>query len=209
MNPNESQTPAPQPTASPLNAMRPGEVTIFAVKRHIIGLIGIYASFIVLLLIAGIAAFMAPNVLTDYDQGTVTMVSAAVFLVAAALCLLFVVVAHYVYYGNRWVLTSDSLTQVYQRSLFDKQSSQLSLANLEDITVIQNGIMSHLFNYGTLKAETAGERSKFVFIYCPNPNVFAQKILVAREEFEQGQWYGEQRNDHSQTPPAATTITQS
>jgi hypothetical protein len=87
--------------------------------------------------------------------------------------------------GNRWIITSDSITQVNQTSLFNKQSSQLSLANLEDITVEQNGIIQSVFGFGTLRAETAGERSKFMFQYCPNPNSYAQQNLNAREQFEQ------------------------
>jgi hypothetical protein len=90
------------------------------------------------------------------------------------------------YWGNSWVVTTDSITQVNQTGLFTRQSSQLSLANLEDVTAEQNGILAHAFNYGLLKAETAGEHSKFSFYYCPNPNLYAQQILHAREQFEQG-----------------------
>ena len=189
--------------------MREGEVVIFAIKRHPIGIIGIYASFLFLLLIVGVVAVIAPGILADssnMSRSTISQIGLAAFVASVVFVGLFSFIAHIVYFGNRWILTSDSLTQVVQNSLFSKQSSQLSLANLEDITVIQDGILTHMFNYGVLKAETAGERSKFQFIYCPNPNVFAQKILVARENFEQGQWYAEQRTDHrdgsnEQTPP--------
>jgi hypothetical protein len=79
------------------------------------------------------------------------------------------------------VVTSDSLTQISQTSLFNRQSSQLALVNIEDVTAEQNGILAHMFNYGVIRVETAGERSKFVFTYCPNPNFYAQQILQARE----------------------------
>lgn len=85
--------------------------------------------------------------------------------------------------GNSWTLTNDSLTQVTQSNLFDRESSQLSLHNLEDISSEQNGFFPHLFNYGLIKAETAGEKSKFVFNFCPNPNFYARQILAARENF--------------------------
>jgi hypothetical protein len=41
----------------------------------------------------------------------------------------------------------------------------------------------HLFNYGTLRVETAGEQSNFNFIYCPRPNAVAKLILEARERY--------------------------
>jgi hypothetical protein len=201
------------PIKNPISAMRDGEVTVFAIKRHPIGLIGYYASFVALLVIVGVIAVAAPSLLGDsVDSDTVQKGAMIAFAVALAFSLVYGIIGHYVYNSNSWILTTDSLTQVLQRSLFDRQSSQLSLANLEDVTVRQDGILAHMLNYGTLNAETAGERSKFIFIYCPRPNEIAQKILVARENFEQGQWYADQRTDHRadaapapQVPPTQPT----
>ncbi len=83
--------------------------------------------------------------------------------------------------------------------MFDKQSSQLSLGNLEDISAEQNGILTHMFNYGAVRVETAGERSKFFFNFCPNPNYYAQQILTARETFEQGKEANEFANQQNKT----------
>lgn len=165
------------------------EVNIFEVKRHPIGLLGMYISFGLLLIIVAVVAVIAPDILTDYDSAQIQKIGMATFLVSAVFVGIFSVIAHVVYYGNRWVLTSDSLTQVSQPSLFNTQHSQLSLGNLEDVTAQQEGILAHMFNYGLLKVETAGEHSKFSFPYCPNPNAYAQKILLAREAFEQGEQY--------------------
>jgi hypothetical protein len=54
-----------------------------------------------------------------------------------------------------------------------------------------------MFNYGTLKAETAGERSKFAFPFTPNPNKCAQEILHARERFMAGGAYEGKNQDDS------------
>jgi hypothetical protein len=72
---------------------------------------------------------------------------------------------------------------VTQGSLFGAQVSALSFENLEDVTVSQRGILPHMFNYGTLNAETAGERSKFLFTYCPDPVEYARKIIDAKEKY--------------------------
>jgi uncharacterized membrane protein YdbT with pleckstrin-like domain len=176
-------------THNPLSAMSEGETVIFAVKRHPIGLISMYLSFAVLIAIVAGLAVIAPDILTDYDSDVVRNVGVISLLFTVFIAGLFSMIAHIVYYGNRWILTSDSLTQITQKSLFDKQNSQLSLANLEDISAHQDGILAHIFNYGLLKVETAGEHSKFAFPYCPDPNAYAQKILIAREAFEQGEHY--------------------
>jgi uncharacterized membrane protein YdbT with pleckstrin-like domain len=198
MNPNQ-----PAPTVNnPLNAMGEREVNIFEVKRHPIGLLGMYISFGLLLVVVAAVAVIAPDILTDYDSAQIQKIGIAAFLVSAVFVGIFSVIAHVVYYGNRWVLTSDSLTQVTQPSLFNTQHSQLSLGNLEDVTAQQEGILAHMFNYGVLKVETAGEHSKFSFAYCPNPNAYAQKILVAREAFEQGEHYGSPAAPSQPTPTA-------
>lgn len=188
---------------NPLNSMQTGERNIFEVKRHPFGMFMTYISAGVLIVVAAIIAFIVvPMALPNSDKGQIASFGALGFIILALLVLGFVFIANKVYWGNRWILTTDSLTQVSQRSLFDKQSSQLSLGNLEDVTASQDGILAHMFGFGVLRVETAGERSKFVFQYCPNPNYYAQQILHAREVFEQqGGHMGVQNNRESQPAP--------
>jgi hypothetical protein len=167
--------------------MGPDEQTICEVKRHPIGLVGIYVMTGLLMIVLAVLAFIvAPNVITSASRSEVIIIGLLVFLVVGTVALGFVFIAHKVYWGNSWVVTSDSITEITQTSLFDKQSSQLSLGNLEDVTVEQNGILPRMLNYGLVRVETAGERSKFVFPFCPNPSYYAKQILAAREAFEQG-----------------------
>jgi uncharacterized membrane protein YdbT with pleckstrin-like domain len=146
---------------------------------------GIYAATGVLIVFLAFLAFvLAPNVAGSSRSQAMT-IGALVFVVVSLISLLFAFISSKVYWGNRWIVTSDSITQVRQTSLFDRQSSQLSLGNLEDVTAEQDGILPHMFGFGSIRVETAGERSKFTFAYCPNPNYYAQQILNAREQFEQ------------------------
>ena len=193
LHPDHPQNQLDGPVENPLATMRQDETIICEIQRHPIGLIAIYASFGALILLAFVAFLMAPSVMTTFDKGTVTSLSLLLLILAALFSAIFAWIATFVYNGNRWIITDDSLTQVNQLSLFDKQSSQLSLGNLEDVTSEKSGILSHIFNYGMLKVETAGERSKFVFPYCPDPDSYAQKILAARENFEQGRVHGHEQ----------------
>jgi uncharacterized membrane protein YdbT with pleckstrin-like domain len=193
MNPNEQQD---IKVRNPLTSMQPGERNLFEVKRHPIGILGIYVGAAVLLAVLAVLIYgVVPSLLTSVDHSRIYGYGTIVLLVTAVFTLIFLLVSHAVYWGNRWILTTDSLTQVVQNSLFSKQSSQLSLGNLEDVTAVQNGVLAHMFNYGVLRVETAGERSKFVFPFCPKPNQYAQAILQAREQFEQGR-----RGDSEQRP---------
>jgi hypothetical protein len=167
----------------PMVVLQPGEQIVANVKRHPFGIIQLYAVALFGIAIAAVVAFLlAPSLLDQYNggEGMVVVVGGMAIIVTL---LVILGVATSVYWQNEWVITTDSITQIVQNSLFGRQVSQLSMENLEDVTVNQDGIIPHMFNFGTLKVETAGERSKFVFPYCPNPNDYARKILEIHEHF--------------------------
>ena len=169
-------------TPNPLAVMQPGEQVIFELKRHPIGIIIIYAiTGLALTGLAVLAFGVVPANFSDSAQDQVAGISAAVFMVFTLLCLIFNLVVTIIYWGNRWILTDDSITQISQVALFRKESSQLGLESLEDVTVEQHGIFSHLFNYGEIHAQTAAHQDKFIFSYAPKPTYYAQKILAAHE----------------------------
>jgi hypothetical protein len=169
-----------------LTVLQPGERVLCTIKRHPIGIFGIYGVCGFIVTLAVVLSFaLAPGIFSDSNSSQIMVASILVSVIVSAVCAAFALVATTVYWGNSWTLTTDSLTQVDRLSLFRRQSSQLSLESLEDVTAEQNGILTRIFNYGLLKVETAGERSKFVFPFCPNPNYYAAQILAAREAFDQ------------------------
>lgn len=180
--------------ANELIVMQPGEKVISVITRHPIGIIAIYAMIIVILIVVAAAVFViGPSLVTNQSsRDNITQAGSIVFLISLIVFAVFGAVAHVVYWGNKWIVTSDSITQISRYSLFFRESSQLGMNHIEDVTAEQNGIFPHIFNYGTLKAETAGERSKFVLLFCPNPNFYATAILDAREEHELDM-HGQQR----------------
>lgn len=194
---------------NPIGVRQEGEEVICEIKRHPIGIIGVYLTAGFLLLVLAIVAFIiAPKFLTSASHSQVLSIGLLAYAVVAFVTVGFLFIANIVYWGNRWVLTSDSITEITQTSLFSKQSSQLSLGSLEDVTAEQNGILTHIFNYGVLKVETAGERSNFTFLYCPKPNYYAQQIIEAREKFEQlGGHAGMQQATAAQPPEQTPTAT--
>lgn len=185
------QTPQQQPNQNPTNAelhpmvvLQPGERVICEIKRHPFGIISMYFSGGIAIVIAVILAALAPQFVDQFSfDGNITLMAilgVAIVVVGVSAMLW---IATTIYWQNRWIVTDDSITQIVQDGLFGRRVSQLSMENLEDITVDQQGFIPSMFNFGTLKAETAGERSKFVFPMCPNPNAYARKILEVHETF--------------------------
>ncbi len=114
---------------------------------------------------------------------TVNAVASLFGLFAVAFALIFIVLVTRIYKYNQLIVSDKNVTQVLQIGLFSRKVSELSMANVEDVTAEQHGIFPTIFNYGTLKIETAGEQNNFIFIYCPNPNAYAKAILDSRLQF--------------------------
>lgn len=176
-----------KPTASkssPLSVIQPNEKVISEIRRHPAGLLRLYLGSGLLLIILAVLAFI--TVPDSTGSSLVRVLTAFAFFVILLLAMSFVFVSTIIFFGNYWVLTSDSITQTEQQALFRKRSSQLSLENLEDVSAEKNSFLATLLGYGDLKVETAGEREKFVLNYCPNPDKYAKQIIDAREVFQQG-----------------------
>src|SRR5574337_1311336 len=127
MNPQDPTQVPPTAVQNPLSVMQDGEQVVCEIKRHPIGIMTVFIMSGVLLVLALVMAVAAPHfVANSGNQQKVLAIGLLIDLAFSALILAFVWVANKVYWGNRWVVTTDSITQVTQTSLFDKQSSQLS-----------------------------------------------------------------------------------
>lgn len=167
---------------SRLNLSR-GEFIISAVKRHPIGIIQIWSIAFVLIatLVLMTSFFVADN------QGSEIL--ALVIAGLGALSILIVVgalVATYVYNNNRFFLTNESVIQEIQETLFNRHEQTVSLANIEDASYKQNGIIQHLLNYGTIRLSTEGDETTYRFSYVANPKQHIAKLNNAVEAFKNG-----------------------
>lgn len=91
-------------------------------------------------------------------------------------------IAAFLYVSNVIFVTSEKIAQVLYLSLFNRKISQLSIGDVQDVTVTQKGILAHIFKYGTLVIETAGEQSNYTFTYVPEPYQVSKLIVGAHEE---------------------------
>ena len=171
-----------QNVANPLKVMQPGERVICEIKRHPIGLFGVYAITAIVMAVLIAIAILTPYYATfiTVQQRLGVVLSAGVAII---ITLLFAYISVFIYRANRWVVTSDSVTEMSQTGLFNKQTRQISLANLEDVTVDHDGVLQTLLNYGNLVLESAGEGGKFIFTFCPDPHEYAKQVIAAHEAY--------------------------
>jgi len=159
------------------------EAEIATIHRHIFGIVILYIQAGIGTLAALLLIYFLLPAFVSTPQTNVYQIVAMLSIVLIGLMMLIVFVATVIYRESKLVITTHNITQVLQRGLFSRKTSQLTLANVEDVTAIQSGFFATMFNYGTLKVETAGEQANFVFNFCPYPSICAKQILEAREKF--------------------------
>lgn len=169
-----------------LNLSR-GEFVLTSVRRHPIGIFKIWAIgllFIISLMVVYYLTFVGPGAsaeLRPYSGIGILILAFMMALVTGG-----VLVATYVYRANRFYLTNESVIQEIQDSLFHKHEQTVSLANIEDASYKQNGIMPMLFNYGTIRLSTEGDETTYRFSYVQNPKRHIAVLNNAVECFKNG-----------------------
>lgn len=166
-----------------------GEYVISAVRRHPIGLV-------VPLALGTILIGMAFGVLFNYAEFVDFLSITGPFSEAEAVAvpILFLVtviglamfVSYYVYVKNKFYLTNESVIQEIQTSLFARKEQTVSLANIEDASYSQNGIMQQIFNYGDIRLSTEGDETTYRFSYVARPKEHIARLNNAVEAFKNG-----------------------
>lgn len=162
------------------------EELVMEIRKHSIGLLLI----LVLGGLVGLVSLVAATVVSTLDLNkffeVTTANSARGPLVAVCLILLIIAaigtaIGVFLYRANVIYITSEKIAQVLYTSLFHRKVSQLSIGDVQDVTVTQKGILAHIFNYGTLVIETAGEQQNYTFTFVPDPYVKSRSIVGAHE----------------------------
>lgn len=171
-----------------------GEFVVSDVKRHIIGLVQIWAAVVALMFlsIAFLSIVTANNSVlgggigaSSFNVETFTL-ALIVIILLNALFILGGIIATKVYQGNKFFLTNESVIQVIQHSLFSKREQTVSLANIEDASFLQTGILQHVFNYGSLRLSTEGEETTYRYNFVANPGKQVGTLNNAVEAFKNG-----------------------
>lgn len=81
------------------------------------------------------------------------------------------------YLLDYWIVTTERLMKVEQRSLFSRDASTLSLEKIQDVTVEVHGIFATLFHFGTLFIQSAGETREFRMTGVSRPIAAKETIM--------------------------------
>ncbi|HEX5394893.1 MAG TPA: hypothetical protein VFW52_00870 [Candidatus Saccharimonadales bacterium] len=158
---------------------------VACIRRHVIGLLYIYLVITAAAVaLAAIAAAAVPDLLEGFRGEDFTFYSLVTFLLALLFVIILIIVTN-IYRNNSIIITDQETVQVLQSGVFQVKVSNLSHADVEDVTAERNGLFATVFNYGNLLIETSGEMRNFAFKYCPDPDKYARIILDERQKFNQ------------------------
>lgn len=162
------------------------EEVVCIVRKHPLGLLAIYLTGFFIAVASSLGALYLGELIIEEGYATIAGISTnTVAAAVSAFIGLLVIVASYligfIYQNNILVVTTDKVVQVIYRNLVDRKISQLSLGDLQDVTVDQRGLFARIFSYGTLVIETAGEQNNYNFSYAENPHECSSKLFGARE----------------------------
>lgn len=161
------------------------ERLISEIRKHPFGLFLIYVSGIIISVILfaiflGIAWFA--NAEFSEEVGQYGDLFTLAGLVMSLLGLGVTGIAGYIYSNNIMLVTNEKIAQVLYKSLFSRKISQLSIGDVQDVTVTQDGVLARIFNYGTIVIETAGEQQNYRFTFAPHPYYFAKQMVGSHEQ---------------------------
>ena len=162
------------------------EYVVLSMRRHSLGYLLniIFSAFIgVLLISAWIIICFMPNPLPipANFKSQISLIFGSITL----LLIILTYVNYVVYRANRFVITNERAIQWISNTIMSQKKQVINLESIEDISYSREGILQHLFDYGTVKLSTVGDESTYTFPFSPNPDKkaeFLSDIVEAARE---------------------------
>lgn len=164
------------------------EELITEIRKHPFGifLISLVGAFVVVALLIFMVIVSTAN-FSEIITNSATASNAKLLFIV--LCLFLIVgavivtmISIFLYKSNVIYVTNEKIAQVIYTSIFNRKISQLSIGDVQDVTVTQKGVFSRIYKFGTLVIETAGEQQNYTFSYVPDPYQNSRLIVGAHEK---------------------------
>ncbi|HLG11778.1 MAG TPA: hypothetical protein VI876_08470 [Dehalococcoidia bacterium] len=173
-----SQTaPAPQKTSGLPFKLQDGERILELTRRHWIFLWPTIAVMAVVTVVPVILGFVL------IDKAGIDGLGAKIVWLILALYFVYWAIRMFLnwyrYHNDIWVITNQRVIDSTKRHPFSLVLSTADLVNIQDMSVVRNGILRTLLDYGDIVCQTAAEQQEFRLSGIPDPR--ATQALVDRE----------------------------
>lgn len=89
----------------------------------------------------------------------------------------------YVWSIDSLVITNQRLIDVDQRGLLNREISECPLETIQDIRTQQKGLGAHVFNYGTIKVQTASQNEHFELTHVRHALQMQELLFSVRQKY--------------------------
>ncbi len=157
------------------------EYIVAVVYRHPIGMFGPLSIGVFLITLALVVLFNYDLVasslrLTGLLASPITILLPVVMFIGAVTIGMYVI--YHVYMNNVLYLTNNNIVQQIKTALFSEREQIVGLANIEDVSYSQNGIIQQIFDYGSIQLTIEGYGAVYKFENAANP----RKYMVIFDE---------------------------
>jgi uncharacterized membrane protein YdbT with pleckstrin-like domain len=165
------------------------EEIVCEIRKHPFGLLLIYLSGGLISIVLFLVMVALPIGVSDsalnltVNTGAIRSIFIITGLVLVLLSVFMTAIAAFLYQNNVVLVTNEKVAQQEYKSIFNKKISQLTIGDVQDVTVIQRGLFARIFGYGTLIIETAGEQNNYLFTYSVDPYECSKMIVSTHEAF--------------------------
>jgi len=161
-------------------SLDPGESIVLEVRRHWFvfistGLFSFVLAVAPLFLYGFLVTFLKAKIFPNLE-------SASLFWFLYFLWLLIVWMSLFVqwtnYYLDVWYVTQKRIIDVEQRGLFHRHVSNLRFDKIQDISIEVRGVLAHLFKFGDVHVQTAGQDStEFIIKHASHPEKIREAVF--------------------------------
>lgn len=157
------------------------------IRKHFIGLFfivltGLFIMAAIIVVTIALTLGLQDRQVVATGGGDFSAVVILIGFILAILAGISMAIGAYLYRSNVVFITNQKIAQVLYLTIFNRKISQLNIGDVQDVTVSQRGFFAHIFNFGTLVIETAGEQQNYTFTFVPDPYQSAKTIIGLHEK---------------------------
>ncbi|MDD2487529.1 MAG: hypothetical protein PHS92_04110 [Candidatus Gracilibacteria bacterium] len=160
--------------------MKNGEKIQLVLKRHWITLTYTFGHFLFLLLSVAIFLGFKSVALSMIHDSLLNLF----LIVYISIFLLVIYIGWMKYELDLFIITNKRVIGIEQKSFMDRNISECSLEDVQEVNARTDGYLRNLLDYGVVTIHTASEKSEFEMDFLPSPFENQRKMTNVISEFK-------------------------
>lgn len=160
--------------------LSPSETVLLTMRKHWYVFVGQMSVFLILLILPPVVLALALLFYPDlnfYELGPIANFFMAIYFMGLTA---YAFARWMDYYLDVWVITDQRIIDIEQRGLFNRQTSEIAIERVQNVTIEVVGFIPTVLKFGNIKIQTAGE-GEFTIAEVPRLDE-ARKLIVKHSQ---------------------------